>query len=331
VIEPSTGVLVTLVGTMHYNPTSISLARRTVEEACERQTLSSVIVESFPSRWNNKVSPLISWLIPNEMRAATDAASQQEGVSVVLGDQAIEETNKRLKESLKQTLLDLANPLGLGTDNGGGVKALYAEVSEALRESSNEGKSEEERLTSADFLDPRLLLSAPISLVRYPLSIVVKAPKVGIPILLAIALTSSFDSGAHAFAMALTGGSPSLDLLAASASIPSSSSGLLDWLLQQTSETITSAAIAALELAVLSRPFLVVLLSERNKVITDNILQQCKLAVEIDKKKNNKEKGWNIFKNKEKEGSKPPREIVVVLGMAHINGVRSRLESNNYE
>jgi hypothetical protein len=57
-IEPTTGVIVKLVGAMHYNPTSVSLAYSTCNDLAEKAMLGSVIVESCPQRWN-KVRQLI--------------------------------------------------------------------------------------------------------------------------------------------------------------------------------------------------------------------------------------------------------------------------------
>lgn len=60
-VEPSTGVIVKLVGAMHYNPTSVSLAYSTCNDLAEKSKLGSVIVESCPQRWN-KVLELITSL-----------------------------------------------------------------------------------------------------------------------------------------------------------------------------------------------------------------------------------------------------------------------------
>jgi hypothetical protein len=61
-IEPTTGVIVKLVGAMHYNPTSVSLAYSTCNDLAEKSQLGSVIVESCPQRWN-KVQQLMMLLI----------------------------------------------------------------------------------------------------------------------------------------------------------------------------------------------------------------------------------------------------------------------------
>ena len=51
-VDPKTQGEVVLVGTMHYNPSSIALAADTVRAAAEAQELRAVLVESCPTRWN---------------------------------------------------------------------------------------------------------------------------------------------------------------------------------------------------------------------------------------------------------------------------------------
>ena len=63
---------------MHYNPVSIALAERCVEE---QEGLGAVVVESCESRWRRtqEVSPPGSIgrvLLPSEMLAAAEAALQ---------------------------------------------------------------------------------------------------------------------------------------------------------------------------------------------------------------------------------------------------------------
>lgn len=318
-IEPQTNIEVTLIGTMHFNPHSIDVTRREVEQASKRKSLSSIIVESCPTRWNTKTNSITKWLLPNEMRAASDSVSQD--VKLILGDQPIEKTTTRLKESFVESVSDLLNPFGLYPPNSvapsnsdeRGIKRLYKEVSNAMNESKwGDGEDDEEKLTYRDFLDPQLLLSAPASLVRYPLSILLKAPKVGIPLLLGLGIALSSDGGSSAFAIPFMNmGTNSIDLgsAATSASVSASSSELVNWLVQQSTETLTSAAISALELALLARPFLVVLLQERNKILAENIREACKVAAE-----------------ERKRSGDANKEVIAVLGMAHINGVAARLK-----
>ena len=49
--DKATGVDVTLVGTMHYNPVSIDLASSTVSKLKDADALHAVVLESCPSRW----------------------------------------------------------------------------------------------------------------------------------------------------------------------------------------------------------------------------------------------------------------------------------------
>ena len=53
-IEPTTGVTVKIVGSMHYNPASIELAKNTISELGEERKLGSIIIESCDLRWNSK-------------------------------------------------------------------------------------------------------------------------------------------------------------------------------------------------------------------------------------------------------------------------------------
>ena len=72
--DSATGVDVTLVGTMHYNPVSIELASSTVTRLREADALHAVVLESCPSRWKKtqKTQPpgsFLRWFLYNEMLA----------------------------------------------------------------------------------------------------------------------------------------------------------------------------------------------------------------------------------------------------------------------
>ena len=106
--DPSTGILVKIVGSMHYNPASIRLAESTVEELALKNELSSVIVESCPKRWEKmklmqRDGSLLKDILRNEMQAASEMAHRY-GLPTVLGDQEIELTNARIIKTFKETV-----------------------------------------------------------------------------------------------------------------------------------------------------------------------------------------------------------------------------------
>jgi pheromone shutdown protein TraB len=248
---------------MHYNPASIALASSTVKSLKP----TSVLVESCEKRWERTIlkqprGGLMRLLLDNEMQAASEAHEDSGGTTarLVLGDQAIIDTNKRIKETFKQTLRDLASfrwsdiidDLRLGYSQAVGITGDDAEF-----------------LGLRDFLDPKLMLATPVSLVRYPLALLIKSPIVG------LALAGLFT------AASLSTGSDD----------PSSYHTL--------AEASESIFLTLLEVAILSRTFLIALLQERNVIIADSIVNECQLI-------------------KDSGGS----GLVGVLGMAHVNGVK---------
>lgn len=60
-IEPKTNVNVVLVGAMHYNPWSISLASNTVKNLGNADLLHSIIVESCEDRWKKNINQATKW------------------------------------------------------------------------------------------------------------------------------------------------------------------------------------------------------------------------------------------------------------------------------
>ena len=190
-VEPTTNVRVTLVGAMHYNPVSIALACSTCEELAANQQLASVIVESCPTRWNKtmKSQPEGSFMrkvFDNEMQAASEVAVRN-NLPVVLGDQDISATNTRMAQTFKQSVIDLLTPWK------GGWSALYTDITDAARLTLPSGS---QYLGTGDFFNLQLILASPVSLIRYPLSFMVKSPKFGIPGVIALiyALLNSGDS-----------------------------------------------------------------------------------------------------------------------------------------
>jgi pheromone shutdown protein TraB len=113
-VDCKTQQTVVLVGSMHYNPHSISLAASAVQAEAEAGTLRAVVVESCPTRWNStlKMQPAGSFLrglFDNEMQAAAEVAESY-GCSVALGDQAIEDTGRRIAQVAGATLVEAFSP-----------------------------------------------------------------------------------------------------------------------------------------------------------------------------------------------------------------------------
>ena len=127
-IEPTTKTKVILIGTMHYNPTSIKMVEETIDELATRKELGSVVVESCEIRWNTTMEilntprgKLLKPVLTSEMKAASDKAAFYNR-PVVLGDQLINVTGTSLSKVFKATLVDLASPLD------GGWKRFYDDV-----------------------------------------------------------------------------------------------------------------------------------------------------------------------------------------------------------
>eukprot|EP01041_Mallomonas_annulata_P010505 gene10505-21912_t len=312
-VEPLTNVEVVLVGSMHYNPISINLAFNTCSLLAEKSKLASVVVESCPVRWNKTLAlqssgSVLRKILDNEMQAAADVAVAN-GVPVVLGDQDISSTNRRIAETFKQSLIDIVTPWK------GGWRALYNDITEAANQAVPLGN---QYLGFSDFLNPKLILGAPVSLLRYPLAFIAKSPLLGLPTVLALtyALMNSGDS-------AFVGTTP----------------------FEQFSEVFSSGLIFGLEMGVFARVFLVALLAERNEILAANILLECKRIATTSQLilLNEQSKGnifglpLNIFKvDKSRQLQFSENEnirsidssgkvIVAVLGMAHVNGVRNIL------
>ena len=235
--EPKSRTDVFLVGTMHYNPASIQLARSTVEEEGTAGRLRAVAVESCPSRWNAtlKSQPRGSagrWLCDNEMQAAAEAGEAY-SVPLELADQTIEDTGRRASQLLALTFAQLATPWAGGwTAIGEDLELAYSQVWSA------------DGLRASAFFNAPLLLSAPVSLVRYPLAIALKSPLLLVPLaLLVLALSQPVD-------------------------VPAESADL-------SVELLRALGVLGLETLVFGRLLLVGLLEERNYVLARNIRRAC--------------------------------------------------------
>jgi len=174
--DPKTRGEVVLVGCMHYNPASIALASSIMREEAAAKRLRACVVESCPTRWNTTLEmqpqgSLYRAIFDNEMQAAAEVAEEY-GRPVELGDQAIEDTGRRIVQLFALTLVQLLTPAGW--------QAIYAD----LREGAGTLTCEDESVGVGALLDPQLIAALPVTLVRYPLAAVVKSPLLALPLAL---------------------------------------------------------------------------------------------------------------------------------------------------
>lgn len=295
-VEPQTNVTVMLIGSMHYNPASIQLVEKSIEDLGGTNQLGSVIIESCDIRWNktqeimnkkknsqksatitsvgNKAenfidsSPNDQDFLGNEMRAAWEVATKYHRPTV-LGDQRINITMDALKDSLKETTKDLF----LGGPSG--WKRSKDEIADNWEKtipvsagqtavSSEETENEETRYLNAfAFFDPRLLLCLPVSLVKYPLSFLVKDPvPVGL-VFLAVAVLNFYADGTTSLFDDF-----SFDDLVTAYTEPKD---------YQVTDYLASFGIAVLETVIFARLLLKPLLADRNEILAKSVLDQCQL------------------------------------------------------
>ena len=115
---------VLLVGTMHYNPHSVLLVQRTVAAAARSHGLHATAIELCDSRWNStaavgwrdkrleRLSPLERLLSEDEFQVAWESAVACGLADVVLADQPVGLTGRRLGAALLRTSTDLLTPQG---------------------------------------------------------------------------------------------------------------------------------------------------------------------------------------------------------------------------
>lgn len=232
----------------------------------------------------------------SEMKAAHDLGMKYQR-PVVLGDQRINITVAQLKNGAKEAVLDLVQPWN------GGWERLFESISIARKEAVPVGEG---FLGLESFFDPKLLGASPISFIKYPVSYLVKSPVFASAVIALILLGGVADSDA-----AVTGGASATDLL-------------------------ESVVLSILETIIFARIFLRELLQERNVVLADSILEQCR---NYEAKSNG---GWldSIFSSdgggdkstgavyapgsvagKPEDG----KVVVAVLGLAHCNGIKKLL------
>ena len=298
-VEPQTNVTVMLIGSMHYNPASIKLVETTVEELALNDQLGSVIIESCDIRWNKtqemmdkkrqereqkmgiavsdsenfiESNPNEKDFLGNEMRAAWEVATKYNRPTV-LGDQRINITMDALKSSLQDTAKDifLGGPSGWKRSKDEIVEnwkeTVPISAGQPETEASRNGQGETQYLNAFAFFDPRLLISLPVSLVKYPLSFLVKDP-VPVGTVFAILAFLNFYADGTTSTNFLDPTSFSLDELVATYTTPRD----YPW-----TDYALSAGFAVLETVIFARLLLKPLLAERNEILAKSILDQCQL------------------------------------------------------
>mmetsp|Transcript_69881 Transcript_69881/g.130572 ORF Transcript_69881/g.130572 Transcript_69881/m.130572 type:complete len:366 (-) Transcript_69881:72-1169(-) len=189
-VDPATGSDVVIVGCMHFNPHSIDKSRDITRKLAQEGKLAAVVLETCPERWDRvqnmqpEGSPLRE-LLDNELQAAAEEAAAA-NKPVLLGDQDFAEFGANAKKEADRAVADLLNPLDgwitTASKLGTGVWSL---IDQRLKK--NVAKETDEALGPLDLLDVELLKGLPVTIVRYPLSVALRAP------LLLIALISFFS------------------------------------------------------------------------------------------------------------------------------------------
>lgn len=311
--EPTTGVTVKLIGCMHYNPASIKLTTDTINNLAQKNKLGSVIIESCDIRWDKtkELPRIIQNFLLSEMKAACELTMDVYERPVVLGDQRINITINSMGQGLKETALDFVSPWN------GGWNRLVGNVTAAREEALPSG---ENYLDIFAFFDPVLMLAAPVSLIKYPLSYLCRSP---IPTIAFFILLFLSEQPADAATLV------TVDQMT-----------ITDWM--------GSLAFSAVEVALFARIFLKELLAERNKLLARNILEQCKLYSTKKARRvkmgtdslsplswfgsRKKEEAFEVVYVKESAVQMPgdvitdDMTVVAVLGMAHCNGIAKLLK-----
>jgi len=261
--DAQTGVTVHIIGTMHYNPHSISKTAAIIHSYGQKGQLGSVGIESCDRRWNlaqvlQPPGSLVRQLLDNEFQTAADVGRQYIDTDVVLFDEAIEDNDSRINEAFLSSVRDTLNPLG------GGWTAISDDIVRGTTESvdptfvSDGGSTEDTTyLDPSALFDPQMMLGAPVSLTRYALAIILRKPLKG-TLLLTWTLTL--------IGLLVTRGFPGLSF--AEGAIASVGGVVLSGLVG---------------LPLLGRVVLVALLGERNEIIGGNIRAECQRLVEIGK------------------------------------------------
>ena len=241
-----------LIGTMHYNPASIRLCEETVSTL--RPRLGAVVLETCPKRWEKTLTyqpagSVMRSVLDNEFQSAAEAAGDD--AEIVLGDQEIAALGENLGRLVKETAFDLLYPPRAFT---GGWKSYADDVREAVATEIDGG---DEGVDAMDlFGDGKLLLNAPVSLIRYPLAWLLKSPKLIVPL--------------ASFWLTI-------------AALPGAVEALPEGAAQSSAETLVTdlfLMLDFLQVTLLSRCFLVALLRDRNEILARSIADACERVPE---------------------------------------------------
>ena len=183
------------------------------------------------------------------MVAAAETA-REHGYPLFLGDQGIDATSSRLKEAFVDSLRDLLTLrwVKLGRE----IKKSYMEavyVSNSNSNSNNNSNSNvinDRYLGYSDFFETALLLFVPVSLVRYPLALFLKAPKFSFVLMTVLFLISMMD----------TDMSTPLSTALSALGVEAEAVGGVSPTAEAVTSMMTSLLILVSEIALLGRPFL---------------------------------------------------------------------------
>ena len=296
IVDAASGRPVVLVGTMHYNPHSIALASRAVRDAAAQSGLHATVVELCPARWDSSLAtrwservgrgPSLKRLLSeDEFQVAFENTCDCGLDDVVLADRPIGETGRRLRSLLLQTGGDLLTPAGwrrISTD----LFAAADQVPGFL----------------AAIADARMLLGAPLAIIRYLYQSPAALPFVALSSL-ALVLAAAVDEA--------TGARPAPE------------------------DAAVSVALAAF----LGRAVFVSIIEERNVVLARNIRDACLADGMADGLADGMADGLGDGLADAATGrpacertsesasveSSGRASVVVVLGMAHLEGVKRAL------
>mmetsp|Transcript_16801 Transcript_16801/g.30127 ORF Transcript_16801/g.30127 Transcript_16801/m.30127 type:complete len:372 (-) Transcript_16801:314-1429(-) len=298
--ERESGKKVVLIGTMHYNPSSIETVRKVVSEVAAKSSNLSLVVELCPERFKAMREiprkSVLGQLFDNEMLAAFEAARDAGVDNIVLGDCTDAELSSRIAAVAKSTGSDILNPFQ------GGWQAILRDF-ERLGSSmtgkpafqSKTKKDNSRRIIQLeDLFEASLLMGAPLALIRNFVVLAVKLPsfiKATALVGLSFMLRQTFLSNA----LAERPHDESHAVAATTMHEHMVTANHLMW------DPFTIAVLVALSVTNLAmytafaRVAAVALLLERDEILAASIRDCCRQA-----------------------GN---RTVVAVLGMAHCNGV----------
>lgn len=294
-VDHETKTKVCLIGCVHYNPSSISLAKQITETLLLEDGLGAVVLETCEKRWTKtlefqKIGTMRRILLDNEFQAVQELVDDQRLVS--LGDQNVDELGDEMKRVFKETLGDVRT-----IDGWRRIKKDIDEYSKT--ELFPRSAKEMESLGFSDFVgDWRLLVGMSLSLFRYPLAWLLKSPKVVVPLV-------SFYLGIANLPQ-IVDSIQQIPLVDSIGDIVDQQSGSESHSISTFVDDLLSVLFFGLDIfqiVVLSRLMLVALLGKRNDILSDSIRLKCEEIQGTD------------------------RTVVAVLGAAHLNGIQNRLIS----